>query len=96
MLRHVTSFRWIDESTPEQRAAAIARIRKLPSVVPEIRSLELGEDLGLRPDSPHVLMILDFDDQEGFQAYEDSPDHRAISATIRPLVERSAKVEYLR
>jgi hypothetical protein len=96
MFRHVMSIWWTDESSAETRAHAVAQIRGLPDIVPEIRSLELGEDLGMRPDNPHIVFIVDFDDEDGFLAYRENPDHVALGVWMRPIVARNNGVQYLR
>jgi hypothetical protein len=72
-----------------------AELRRLPSVVPSLRAYHLGTDLGINPGNFEFAVAADFDDADGYLAYRDHPEHRAIVAEfIQPVVAERAAVQY--
>ena len=95
MIRHVVLFRWTADATAEQKQRVAAELRRLPSVVPSLRAYHLGTDLGINPGNFEFAVAADFDDADGYLAYRDHPEHRAIVAEfIQPVVADRAAVQY--
>jgi hypothetical protein len=70
----------------------VASLRRLPALIDEIRSYEVLADAGLAEGNAHVAVIGTFDDEAGWRAYLDHPEHQAVALEqIRPhLVSRAA------
>jgi Stress responsive A/B Barrel Domain len=86
MIRHVVLFRWTEEATEEQKQRVAAEIARLPSLVPSWRAFHIGSDLGINPGNFDFAVAADFDDADGYLAYRDHPEHRAmISQFILPV-----------
>ena len=95
MIRHVVLFRWTEEATEEQKRRVAAEIARLPSLVPSLRAFHIGSDLGINPGNFDFAVAADFDDVDGYLAYRDHPEHRAIVAEfIQPIVAERAAVQY--
>jgi Stress responsive A/B Barrel Domain len=95
MIRHVVLFRWTPEATAEQKQRVAAELSRLPGLVPSLRAYRLGADLGLNPGNYEFAVAADFDDVDGYLAYRDHPEHRAIVAEfISPIVTERAAVQY--
>jgi hypothetical protein len=95
MIRHVVLFRWTADATAEQKQRVAAELRRLPGVVPSLRAYHLGTDLGINPGNFEFAVAADFDDADGYLAYRDHPEHRAIVAEfIQPVVAERAAVQY--
>jgi len=95
MIRHVVLFRWTADATAEQKQRVAAELRRLPGVVPSLRAYHLGTDLGINPGNFEFAVAADFDDADGYLAYRDHPEHRAIVAEfIQPVVAGRAAVQY--
>ena len=55
----------------------------------------MGADLGINEGTFDWAAVADFDDLEGYLAYRDNPEHRAIIAEfIRPIIAERAAVQY--
>ena len=78
MIRHVVMFRWTPEATQEQKQRVTTELARLPALVPSLRAYRLGADLGLNPGNFDYAVTADFDDADGYLAYRDHPEHRAI------------------
>lgn len=82
MLRHIAMFRLDPESIPEQRQAAIDALRELPGLVPSIRGYEVAATLGLVEGAADLVVVALFDDEAGWKAYIDHPEHRRVADTL--------------
>jgi hypothetical protein len=95
VIRHVAMFRWTPEATPEQKERAAAELSRLPALIPSLRAYHLGSDLGVNQGNFDFAVAADFDDVNGYLAYRDHPEHRAILVQfIRPILQERAAVQY--
>jgi hypothetical protein len=97
VLRHIVLLH-LDADRPDGSAEAIVEaLRDLPGRIPELRGYEVFPDAGLDPSNAAVAVVATFDDESGYLAYRDHPDHRAvIDDLIRPvLASRSASQHHL-
>ena len=95
MIRHVVLFRWAPGATDGQKQQVAAELSRLPALVPSLRDYRLGANLGLNPGNFEFAVAADFDDVDGYLAYRDHPEHRAIVAEfIQPIVTERAAVQY--
>ncbi len=95
MIRHVVLFRWTPDATQEQKQRVAAELRRLPALLPVLRSYDVGGDLGLAEGNFEFAVVADFDDLEGFRTYRDNPEHRAVIAEfIQPIIAQRAAVQY--
>ena len=95
MIRHTVMFRWTSEATEEQKQRAAAEVARLPSLVPSLRAFHAGADLGLNQGNFDFAVTADFDDADGYVAYRDHPEHRAIiSQFIQPIAAQRVAVQY--
>jgi hypothetical protein len=95
MIRHTVVFRWKPEATEEQRQRVLDELSRLPSVVPTLRSYEFGPDLGVNEGSFDFAVSASFEDLDGYLAYRDNPEHRAmIRDHITPITLERAAVQF--
>ena len=95
MIRHVVMFRWTKDATGEQEKQVAAEVARLPSLVPSLRAFRAGSDLGVNEGNFDFAVAADFDDVEGYLAYRDHPEHRAmVEKFIRPLTAQRAAVQF--
>ena len=95
MFRHVVFFHWTEEATPEEVSAAVAALRRLPQVIPQIRRYEMGADAGLLPGTPDFVLVADFDSEEDWRIYAEHPEHRRLlTELIDPITARRERAQY--
>jgi hypothetical protein len=95
MIRHVVMFRWTPEATEEQKQRVAKEVARLPSLVPSLRAFASGLDVGVNQGNFDFAVTADFDDVDGYLAYRDNPEHRAIvEEFIRPIAGQRAAVQY--
>jgi hypothetical protein len=85
---HVAVVKWKAESTPEQQQAAIDGIRRMAADVPGIRNVWLKKIKTQPPDYTAVFAI-EFESKAAFDAYTNSPAHRAWEKIYLPIREES-------
>ena len=91
MFTHVVLFELKAGSDASEIAA---RLRSLPPKIPTLREAEVGVDI-LRGDrAMDVCLITRFDDQQGYEAYRDHPDHLALLGWLRPQLTRSLVADW--
>ena len=91
----MVAFRWTDQATAEQKAAVASELSRLPSLVPSVRSFELGTDIGVNEGNGDFAVCASFDDLDGYLVYRDNPDHQAIIRDlIRPIMEQRLAVQF--
>ncbi|PZG20568.1 stress protein [Spongiactinospora gelatinilytica] len=87
MLRHVVLMNWTEAATGEQVAEIARRLRELPAAIPEIRSYQCGDDLGVNPGNANFVVTADFDSVDDYIVYRDHPAHRkVIDELIAPIL----------
>ncbi|MFV2198557.1 Dabb family protein [Nocardiopsis sp. LOL_012] len=87
MIRHVLLLKWTEEATGDQREAALRGFDELGGSVPQIRSLTARPDTGLAGGNADLLVTMDFDDADGWRAYQAHPAHQALIDTVlRPIL----------
>ena len=79
MIRHVSLLTWNDGVTPGQVEAVTSGLRALPAIIPELRDYRVGSDVGIDSGNASFVVIGDFDDEAGYLAYRDHPDHQAVA-----------------
>jgi hypothetical protein len=95
MIRHTALFQWAADATDEQKQAAATEVAKLPSIVPSIRAFASGPDAGFAERNFDFAVTADFDDEAGYFAYRDDPEHReVVRRYITPIVAQRAAVQY--
>ena len=95
MIRHTALFQWAADATGEQKQAAATEVAKLPSIVPSIRAFASGPDAGFAERNFDFAVTADFDDEAGYFAYRDDPEHReVVRRYITPIVAQRAAVQY--
>ena len=96
MLRHVVMFRWTPEASAEAKARVAAGLAALPAAIETIRAYRFGPDAGLADGNWDFVVVADFTDADGFIAYRDHEDHRAlIEQRIRPILSERAAVQFV-
>jgi len=95
MFHHVVLFKWAEGTGPEQTTALCESLSRLPDLIPELRRYRYGSNAGPVDRNWDFAVVADFDDEAGWRAYVDHPDHReVIDNHIRPLLGERAAVQF--
>ena len=96
MIRHIVTFR-LSAADAETRAAqateAARRLNALHGIVPTLRAMQAGANV-LYPDANwDLVLIADFDDEAGLDAYQVHPAHEEVAAYIGTIRAERAAVD---
>jgi hypothetical protein len=95
VIRHTVVFRFAEGTTPEQVEAIRSALLTLPGRIPEVRSLSAGSDLSLREGNGDFAVVASFDDEAGWRAYQNDPEHqRIIAELIGPVLEQRLGAQF--
>lgn len=95
MFRHVVIFSWSPEAGPDQRAAAVAALRKWGVTAAEFGRLTVGEDAGLAAGNGDVVVVVDLPDRATYAAYAADARHQVmVRDHVRPILAGRSAVQY--
>lgn len=99
MIRHVVMFHYKEEAEGSARADNVMKSKELleglVGKVPEIKWLHVGINDEEAPDSNYQLVLtVDVDTIADLSAYQVHPDHKAVAAFIKKVVDGRACVDY--
>lgn len=86
MIRHVVMWRFEEQAEGRSRIENMEYIRQrllaLPAIIPQIRRMEIGFDIGRTEMSYDMLLLTEFDSMEDLEIYKNHPDHQAVSKYV--------------
>jgi len=96
MIRHVSLLTFAESTSAAHVDAITAALRRLPAVIPELRDYRVGADLGVDEGNASFVVIGDFDDEAGYRAYRDHPEHVAVARElILPVLAGRTAAQYV-
>jgi hypothetical protein len=94
MLRHVVLLKWSRELERGEFEEIGRLLDTLGSAAPSLRGFSHGPDIGLSPLKGDYALIADFDDTEGWHAYDTHPAHLAVRAVLKLLTAENLVVQF--
>lgn len=79
----------------EQRAEHIAKLKNLPSVIPNILSFEVGADVLHLERSFDTGLVATYADQDALDTYTVHPEHQAVANFGKQIAEKVVSVDFL-
>ena len=99
MFKHIVMWRLKEDrsgKTDMEHAELIkSTLERLPSLISEIVSYEVGIDLQDGNRSFDVVLISEFQNQRDFETYRSHPEHIKVVETIRELTLKARFVDFL-
>jgi len=98
MIRHIVMWKLHPEADGRDRTANILHIKGLleglVTLIPEIRSLEVG--INVLPDAANSDLVLacEFDDLAALDRYARHPEHLKVAAQIAPLRSSRSAIDH--
>lgn len=96
MLRHVAMFKWMDGVTDEQKVAARDSLANLKGTVPSVVEYTVGFDIERNPNNWDMVLVADFEDVAGLEAYFAHPVMNAASDLVASVTQKeiTARVQF--
>ena len=95
MLTHIVCWKYKPQTTEEQIADHIARLRALPSVIPNIVSFSVGRDILHLERSFDTGLVAVYPDRAALDFYTDHPAHTEVAMMGKRIAERVVSVDFL-
>ena len=96
MLTHIVCWKYKNETSEQQRADHIARLRALPDSIPNIVSFNVGSDILHLERSFDTGLVSVYPDRETLDFYTDHPAHQEVAALGKQIAEKVVSVDFLR
>lgn len=94
MIRHIVLLYLVEEATDTQRDAIVEALRRLPSEIDTLSSVEAAADLGLAKGNAQVGLLVEVEDEAAWRAYQSHPAHRqVITQHIAPVLASKASIQ---
>ena len=94
MITHIVCWKYRTDTSPEERAEHLARLRRLPELVPGIESFQAGSDILHLDRSFDTGLVAVFRDRAALDAYTDHPDHQTVAAFGKQVAEKAVSVDF--
>ena len=93
-MRHVIVGKWTAESTAAEQAHAVACLKALPLMVPQIITYTVGSDIGVTSGNLGWGLVGEFASVDDFETYEASAPHQACLALLKPILAKKVGLEF--
>lgn len=93
MVKHVVMWR-LHKNNSENRSMIKDLLSKLPALIPELRSLEVGEDFNRGPVAFDLVLITGHADKAGLEKYQKHPEHVSVAKRITELAKDRVVVDF--
>ena len=94
MIRHIVLFRFKPSVVPQERADLIDALKGLKGKIELVRELEVGEDVGGKPNSYDIALNSVFETFDDVEKYAVHPDHVEVVHMVRRICDSSVKVDF--
>jgi len=95
MLTHIVIWKYRQDVTNEQRDEHVAMLRRLPSVIPDILSFNVGFDMLHLPRSYDTGLVAVYPNREALDAYTIHPEHVKVADYGKTISEHVASVDFI-
>ena len=95
MLTHIVCWKYKSETSPEQRAEHVAKLRNLVNVIPEILTFSVGSDVLRLERSFDTGLVANYADEAALDAYTIHPEHQTVAALGKQIAEKVVSVDFI-
>ncbi len=95
MLIHIVCWKYKNETSPEQRAEHVAKLKNLVNVIPNILSFKVGSDILHLERSFDTGLVATYADRAALDAYTIHYEHQKVAAFGKEIAEKTISVDFL-
>ena len=95
MLTHIVCWKYKAETSAAERADHVARLRRLPEVIPNILSFSVGSDILHLERSFDTGLVAVYPDRAALDFYTVHPHHQEVAALGKTIAEKVVSVDFL-
>ncbi len=96
MLTHIVCWKYKPETTAEERAEHVSKLRALPDLIPNIINFDVGSDVLHLERSYDTGLVAVYTDLAALEAYTIDPEHQKVAALGKEIAERVVSVDFIR
>ena len=89
MIQHIVMWKFAEVAEGKTRAENMnwveTRLKALVPIIPEIKKLEIGADIGGTDMSYDMVLIMEFESMEDLHTYKIHPEHQKISQYVKKI-----------
>jgi hypothetical protein len=93
VILHAVTFRWKEETGPQDVERLLGLLRRLPGRVPAVSTYRFGPDLGLGERNGDFAVVAEVADADALTAYLEHPFHLEIREQIKLMAESRTAVQ---
>lgn len=94
MITHIVCWKYKQETTAEQRAEHVAKLKALPGVIPDIESFSVGSDVLHLERSFDTGLVATYRNMEALDAYTENPEHQKVAALGKQIAQQVVSVDF--
>jgi nucleoid-associated protein YejK len=95
MLKHIVMFKFTDRVGAKEISGQLKiMLEDLLKIIPELKGMEVGQNINTRPSAFDIVLTADFDNEDGLNAYRVHPEHKKVLDYLEGKIEKSAVVDY--
>ncbi len=94
MITHIVCWKYKPETSHEQRADHIAKLRALPDIIPNIESFSVGADILHLERSFDTGLVAVYPAMAALDAYTVHPLHQEVAALGKQIAEKVVSVDF--
>lgn len=95
MLTHIVVWKYRADVEQAVREEHVALLRRLPALIPEIESFNVGSDVLALPRSYDTGLVVTFRDRAALEAYTVHPEHILVADMGRRISEHVVSVDFV-
>ena len=97
MIQHVVMWKFAENAEGRTRAENMAWVKEhltaLIPIIPKIKKMEIGADIGGTDMSYDMVLIMEFESMEALHTYKVHPEHQKISQYVKKVRTARATVD---
>lgn len=98
MIKHIVLWTFREQAEGHSKQENIdfvkASLLALRPVIPELLSMEIGQDIGVGRDTCDMALVTTFADAAALEIYQNHPAHKAVSAYVAKVRVSRACVDF--
>ncbi|MBA3693258.1 MAG: Dabb family protein [Acidobacteria bacterium] len=95
MLTHIVCWKYKSETTQEQKATHLGKLKNLPNVIPNIISFNIGFDILHLERSFDLGLVAVYPDRAALDFYTDHAVHQEAAKIGKEIAERVVSVDFI-
>lgn len=95
MLTHIVCWKYKPKTTEEEIEAHISELKKLPDVISDVLSFNVGRDVLHLERSFDTGLVATYPNREALDAYTIHPAHQEVVALGKRIAEKVVSVDFI-